>query len=653
MKMKRWLEKIWGRLLTVVVLLGTISMSLMQTTPARAAVTCFVTRTNANGLGNNNVRGVFVSGSNVYAATLNGLSISTDGGASFVTRTTADGLGDNRVISVFVSGSNVYAATLSGLSISTDGGASFVNRTTADGLGGNAIWEVLVFGSNVYTAANSGGVSISTDGGANFVNRTTADGLGSNNVTDVFVSGSNVYATTNGGGVSISTDGGASFANRTFADGLGNNSGRGVYAVGSTVYVATGGGLSISTDGGASFVNRTTADGLGGNDVTGVFVSGSTVYAATSGGVSISMDGGASFTNLTTVNGLGENYIWSVLVSNGVIYASTSSSGLSISTCLITTPVTTSMKGNGITAITNGGTFDLAVTTLTTTFNIDVDVTGGAGGADSATNPANYKLLQAGGNGTYDFTTCDDASPGDDVFITVDSVLYDGGTFTSTLSVNSGVPLPNGKYRVMVCGSTSIVSLLTLPLNGGVDTIINFTLGVAPTSLPATGFPMGRVTDLAAQPAEKAYTAYGDLWLEIPSLDVQMEIVGVPQADGEWDTTWIGQDAGWLNGSAFPTWEGNTVLTGHVWDSWNQAGPFRNLRQLEIGDTFLIHAYGSVYTYEVTETQRVYPDQVASVFEHSDYDTVTLVTCESYSLWTGGYRYRRAVSAILVEISAE
>ncbi len=651
--------KIWRGLLAAVVVLGAAGASLMQTTPARAAVTCFDNRTNANNtLGSNNVRGVFVSGGTIYAATSAGVSISTDGGANFVNRTTLDGLGNNSVIDVFVSGSNVYAATTGGLSISTTGGGalSFTNYNQAgNGLGNDNVRGVFVSGGTIY-AATSAVVSISTDGGTNFTNYDKAtNGLGNDYVEGVFVSGSTIYAGTIGG-LSISTDGGLNFTNKTTLDGLGDNHVIDVFVSGSNVYAATLVGLSISTDGGLNFTNRDTGDGLGNDWVWDLFVSGGTIYAATIGGLSISTDGGTSFTNLTTGNGLGDDWVWGVYVSGGKIYAGTFG-GLSISTCPITAPVVDLVFGNGGWGLYDGLVLDLALTTLTISFTLDVDVTGGAGGADSATNPANYNLLQAGANGTYDFTTCDDVSPGDDVFITIDSAAYNSGIKTATLNLNGGAPLGYGKYRLMVCGTTSIVSELTLPLNGGVDTIMNFELGVgsgeAATSLPATGYPMGVVTDLPEQPAEKAYASYGDLWLEIPSLDVQMEIVGVPQDGDTWDTTWLGDDAGWLNGSAFPTWEGNTVLTGHVWDSWNRAGPFLNLRKLEAGDQFMIHAYGQVYTYEVVDTQRVRPSQVSSVFVHSEYDMVTLVTCESYSLWTGGYRYRRAVSAVLVGIASE
>jgi hypothetical protein len=77
------------------------------------------------------VRGVYVDGSNVYAATNGGVSISTDGGANFTNKTTADGLGNNIVRGVYVDGSNVYAATDGGLSISTDCDLSSSSSTSS------------------------------------------------------------------------------------------------------------------------------------------------------------------------------------------------------------------------------------------------------------------------------------------------------------------------------------------------------------------------------------------------------------------------------------------------------------------------------------------------------------------------------------------
>ena len=296
------------------------------------------------------VYGVYAVCSTVYAATNNGLGISTDGGVSFTNKTTADGLGSNTINGVYVDGSTVYAATINGLSISTNGGASFTNKTIANGLGRNVLFGVYAIGNTVYVATDGGGLSISTDGGASFTNKTTADGLGNNTVWGVYAIGSTVYAATDNGGLSISTNGGASFTNKTTADGLGSNYVWGVYAVGSTVYAATQGGLSISTDGGATFTNKTTANGLGSKVSFGVFAIGSTVYVASNVGMNISTNGGASFTNYTSTNGLGDNYLYGVYASGNKVYAATDY-GLSYCSAPYTSPtsggtIATAQSGN-------------------------------------------------------------------------------------------------------------------------------------------------------------------------------------------------------------------------------------------------------------------------------------------------------------------
>ena len=74
--------------------------------------------TTADGLGSNVVSGLHVIGSMVYAATTNGLGVSSDGGATFTNLTTTSGLGSDNVIGVYAVGSTIYAATCGGLSIS-------------------------------------------------------------------------------------------------------------------------------------------------------------------------------------------------------------------------------------------------------------------------------------------------------------------------------------------------------------------------------------------------------------------------------------------------------------------------------------------------------------------------------------------------------
>ncbi len=180
----------------------------------------------------------------------------------------------------------------------------------------------------------------------------------------------------------------------------------------------------------------------------------------------------------------------------------------------------------------------------------------------------------------------------------------------------------------------------------------SFTYLAAPITLPATGFPMHRITHLPAQPVEKAYTTYNDLTLEIPKLNVTASIVGVPDSGSTWDVSWLGDKVGYLYGSAFPTWVGNSVLTAHVWDANNTPGIFAHLKELEHGDQFFIYAFGDKYTYEVRESLLVGTDQIHALLKHYEGRSwVTLATCENYNFLRLNYSLRRLVRAVLVSVN--
>ena len=287
---------------------------------------------------------------------------------------------------------------------------------------------------------------------------------------------------------------------------------------------------------------------------------------------------------------------------------------------------------------------------LAVTFSKNAANPAGHTGEDDVSNIANYLLVDKGPDGLTNTISCRGGLLGDDSQAPVSHVDYDSTTFKATVTLAGRLPV--GRYRLFVCGTTSIVDLAGNPLNGGTDSIIDFEVRrelPVPEELPATGFPVGGVTKLPIQPLSKGYTVT-NLLLEIPSLGQKMTIVGVPQSDTSWDVTWLGSEAGWLNGSAYPTWAGNTVITGHVWDSQNRPGPFAQLRQLKYGDLLRIHAYGQVYTYEVRESRLVSADEVAAVMKHEELDWVTLVTCEAFNAKDNAYSYRRVVRAVLVEV---
>ena len=104
-------------IVTMGVALATMCWAVTAASAAEPWVTAltFINKTTTDGLGSNGVLGVYASGSTIYAATIGGLSISTDGGTTFINKTTTDGLGSNVVYGVYASGSTIYAATYGGL----------------------------------------------------------------------------------------------------------------------------------------------------------------------------------------------------------------------------------------------------------------------------------------------------------------------------------------------------------------------------------------------------------------------------------------------------------------------------------------------------------------------------------------------------------
>ncbi len=169
-----------------------------------------------------------------------------------------------------------------------------------------------------------------------------------------------------------------------------------------------------------------------------------------------------------------------------------------------------------------------------------------------------------------------------------------------------------------------------------------------PALLPVTGFAPRVETELPAQPRDMMYTAT-DVMLEIPSLGVKIPIVGVPKKNGAWDVSWLGNQAGWLEGSAFPSWNGNSILTSHVYASNGLPGPFVNLSKLKYGDQVIVHAYGQKYIFAIQSNQVVSANDT-SAFRHEEKPWLTLITCKEYDEKTNSYKSRVIVRAVLVNV---
>ena len=302
-------------------------------------------------------------------------------------------------------------------------------------------------------------------------------------------------------------------------------------------------------------------------------------------------------------------------------------------------------------------------TSFTVTFNKDVLNPPGSSTPDDATNPNNYLIVDKGPNGAVDTTACANGIAADDQKVTVTGVSYNSTSFTSTGTLAG--TLPAGKYRLFVCGTTSIVDLGNNALAGngvtsGTDYTFDFTVitGTTPpsttASLPRTGFAPGVATSLPSQAADQAYASLGDLWLEIPSQGLKTSIVGVPPSDGGWDVNWLGNNIGWLNGTAFPTWSGNSVLTGHAFNASGLPGPFASIKNLTYGDRLIVHLSGEKYVFEVQSSRLSRPTSTGFAFEHlEDHSYLTLITCQVYNPLSDSYLFRRIVRAVLVGVEPE
>ena len=353
------------------------------------------------------------------------------------------------------------------------------------------------------------------------------------------------------------------------------------------------------------------------------------------------------------------------------------------------------VAANGINTVPDTGDgvlteFEVAtvgLTKFTFTFNEDL-VNVGSGDpqfGNSVINPANYMLVRDLGD-TADFQTTSclvGAVVPADTKIDISDVTYDNSTHVATFTVNGGLPLSNGNYRLYVCGTTSITNLVGIKLAGngttaGTDFIRNFIISISgggggnnrdgkgkssgkdpqiPTTggllIPVTGFAPNQVTLLPIQPADKAYKPSDEIHIEIPTLGINFPIVGVLLSDNKWDLTWLNGKVGYLEGSAYPTFSGNTVLTAHVTDANNNLGPFSDIKGMQIGQKIYLHAYGQVYVYQVQENEKIKPTDISTVFKHEEYAWATLVTCEDYNAKTKTYDYRRMVRAVLISVIPE
>jgi 6-phosphogluconolactonase (cycloisomerase 2 family) len=118
--------------------------------------------------------------------------------------------------------------------------------------------------------------------------------------------------------------------------------------------------------------------------------------------------------------------------------------------------------------LTAGEQLVTPVTQIVVTFSEPVADPAGSSDPDDVTNPENFQLLRPGANGTFQTASCV-AVLGDDVRILPNSVDYLPATRTAIAKYNDADSLVASDYRLLVCGSTSILDLAGNPLDGDTD----------------------------------------------------------------------------------------------------------------------------------------------------------------------------------------
>ncbi|MCK5794647.1 MAG: Ig-like domain repeat protein [Anaerolineales bacterium] len=327
---------------------------------------------------------------------------------------------------------------------------------------------------------------------------------------------------------------------------------------------------------------------------------------------------------------------------NGDVNYATSS-GSFTQTVVDTVPPTVSTvnsnadTGDGI--LTQGENTNVNISQLLITFSESVLDPAGDSDPDDVTNPSNYGLiLDPAGSATT---------------ITIDTIAYNPGNRTAVVNLNSGAPLGPGSYRFTIRGTTTIRDEQANPLDGNGDGtgaddyILNF--NILPDRLPDTGFPPSRQSPLPIQKESESFSSLG-FRIVIPKLNKDLEIVGVPLQSDEWKVDWLGNSVGYLEGTAFPTWQGNTLLTGHVYLQSGLPGPFININQLSYGDLIQIEAWDLKYIYSVIEKRILDPISLEA-YQHSERDIVTLITCRDFDPTSGLYTHRTMIRAVLIYIS--
>jgi len=137
--------------------------------------------------------------------------------------------------------------------------------------------------------------------------------------------------------------------------------------------------------------------------------------------------------------------------------------------------------------------------------------------------------------------------------------------------------------------------------------------------------------------------------ITIPSIDVETSIVTLhirsfPGGEVTWDTSTITSEVGFLEGTAWFGQGGNIVLGGHSELAGRVPSVFYELDDVAVGDEIVISEGGRTWRYRVIDSYEVDFRDLSILYPTSS-ERLTIMTCDTDSLTTGG-RYNRRVVII-------
>jgi photosystem II stability/assembly factor-like uncharacterized protein len=268
-----------------------------------------------NGLTEDTIRSIAVIGNNLYAATIDGIFVSTNNGDSWTAKN--NGLNDKKIFCIAKIGDTLFAGTENaGMQVSTDNGNSWIEIHYGLSYYAN-IHSIINIGNNIIIGTNYG-IWISTNSGYSWNSKNNS--LYNIPVRSLTVSGNNLYAGAFDG-VYLSTDSANTWEKVSPFNYYVN-----VMAInGNNIFAGTNFGIRLSTDNGKNWSEIDT--GLTDKFIHSLAIYNGYLFAGTEhGGLFLSFHNGKSW--VLSNNGITNNYINSLAISGGNIYAGTFGGGI-------------------------------------------------------------------------------------------------------------------------------------------------------------------------------------------------------------------------------------------------------------------------------------------------------------------------------------